>query len=302
MKLLWYSAGNIIYALGSFGYLSINTANLINRNTVESPVTYIILIILAIVFVIDAILYTIDWFEQRTTKTRQELIACILNVIGSILYLIGATVFKNNKTSTNESVNLSDIPAFVFNIVGMLAFLAESILDFFTPRVSKETSKCSVEFFAHLLNLIGNISYLVAHIIQPIISFIATFTTEYVNRITDIIYIIIRPIQMAGDIIYIIDAILYIIVWIKANENMRRIGTILVERANTKINEIAKINKTNITKSEQLPEPIIDNNNNNNQFESKPQTIEIISKQIPETVIEEVKPSIENSLEMETIT
>ncbi|CAF2308087.1 unnamed protein product [Rotaria sp. Silwood2] len=299
MKLLWYSAGNIIYALGSLGYLAINTVNLINRNTVDSPATYIVLIILAIVFVIDALLYTIDWFEQRTTKTRLELIACILNVIGSILYLIGATVFQNNKTSTNESTNLSDIPAFVFNILGMLAYLAESILDFFIPRVSKQTSKCSVEFFAHLLNLVGNITYLIAHIIQPIISFIASFTTAYLNKTTDIIYIIIRPIQMGGDIIYIIDAILYIIVWMKANEHIRRIGTTWVERANTKISEIAKKNKQNVTKSEQLPESIVDNNN---QIESKNQTIEIISNQIPEPVIEQVEPSIENPLEVETIT
>ncbi|CAF0896164.1 unnamed protein product [Rotaria sordida] len=298
MKLWWYSAGNIIYALGSLGYLVINIVNLINRNTVESPVTYIILIILASIFVIDALLYTIDWFEQRTIKKRRELIACILNVIGSILYLIGATVFKNQKTSTNESINLNDIPTFIFNIVGMLAFLGESILNFFAPRVSKQTSKCSIEFFAHLLNFIGNLTYLIAHIVQPIISFIASFTTESFNKITDLIYIIIRPIQIGGDFIYIIDAILYIIVWIKANENLRKIGTIWIERTNIKINEITKKNKPNITTLEQLPEPIIDNN----QFELKNQILETNTKKITKSVIEEVEPSIENALEVETIT
>ncbi|CAF1000102.1 unnamed protein product [Rotaria sordida] len=298
MKLWWYSAGNIIYALGSLGYLVINIVNLINRNTVESPVTYIILIILASIFVIDALLYTIDWFEQRTIKKRRELIACILNIIGSILYLIGATVFKNQKTSTNESINLNDIPTFIFNIVGMLAFLGESILNFFAPPVSKQTSKCSIEFFAHLLNFIGNLTYLIAHIVQPIISFIASFTTESFNKITDLIYIIIRPIQIGGDFIYIIDAILYIIVWIKANENLRKIGTIWIERTNIKINEITKKNKPNITTLEQLPEPIIDNN----QFELKNQILETNTKKITKSVIEEVEPSIENSLEVETIT
>ena len=122
MKLWWYSAANILYVFGSIGYLAINIVNLIDRDTVQLPVTYIILIILAIIFVIDALLYLADWIEQRTTKTRLELSGCILNVVGSILYLIGATVFKNNQSSTNDFTNLSDIPSFVFNIVGMLAF------------------------------------------------------------------------------------------------------------------------------------------------------------------------------------
>src|SRR2546430_13604727 len=107
MKLWWYSAANILYALGSLGYLAINIVNLIDRNTVELTFTYIILIILAIIFVIDALLYTTDWFEQRIIKKRRELIGCILNIIGSILYLIGATVFKNNQTSTNDFSNLT---------------------------------------------------------------------------------------------------------------------------------------------------------------------------------------------------
>lgn len=293
MKLWWYSAANILFALGSLGYLAINITNLIDRNTVQSQVTYIILILLAVLFVIDALLYTADWFEQRRTKKRRELIGCILNVIGSILYLIGATVFKNKKTSTNDFTNLTDIPAFIFDIVGMLAFLAESILSFFMPRVSKTSSKCSVEFFAHLFNLFGNITYLTAHIVQPIISFIASFTTEFLNRITDVIFIIIRPIQIGGDIIYVIDAILYILVWIKANEQMRRVGIAWIERGNETINKIVNKQKTNMTTSQQLPKARV----TNTQLISKPLLVKLIPKQIPELV----EPSSENPPDVETI-
>jgi hypothetical protein len=287
MKLWWYSAANILYAFGSLGYLAINIANLIDRTTVELPATYIILVILAILFLIDALLYTADWVEQRSTKKRRELIGCILNVIGSILYLIGATVFQNNSTSTT---NLSDIPSFVFNILGMLAFLAESILSFCMPRVTKKTSKCSVEFFANLLNLIGNIIYLTAHIVQPIITFIASFTTQLLNNLTDTIFLIIRPIQIGGDIIYTIDAVLYIIVWLKANEQMRKIGATWIERGNTTLSKITKKTKINATIPEQLPEPRIDNT----EPVSKDLPIQTISKQIPETiVVEDVEPSTE---------
>src|SRR5690606_3235754 len=125
MKLWWYSAANILYAFGSLGYLAINIVNLIDRSTVELPVTYILLVILAIIFVIDVLLYTADWIEQRSTKTWLELSGCILNIVRSVLYLIGATVFKNKKSSTNDFTNLSDIASFVFNIIRMLAFLAE---------------------------------------------------------------------------------------------------------------------------------------------------------------------------------
>lgn len=282
MKLWWYSAANILYALGSLGYLAINIANLIDRQTIESIVTYIILVILAIVFLIDAFLYTADWIEQRTTKTWRELIACILNIIGSVLYLIGATVFRNEKTSNSNSTAINNIPAYVFNILGMLAYLAESILTFFTPRVSKKPSKCSVEFFAHILNLLGNVTYLASHIIQPIISFIASFTTDALNRITDLIFLIIRPIQIGGDVIYTIDAILYFIVWIKANEQMRKVGAVWFEKGTTTLNKIVKKKKADppVTTAENPP-------------------IETISQQVDE---EDIQIPSQPPLEIETIT
>ena len=285
MKLWWYSAANILYALGSLGYLAINIVNLIDRQTIESLVTYIILVILAIVFVIDALLYTADWIEQRTTKTWRDFIACILNITGSILYLIGATVFRNEKTSNSNSTAISNIPAYVFNILGMLAFLAESILTFFTPRVSKKPSKCSVEFFAHVLNLVGNVTYLASHIIQPIISFIASFTTDALNRITDLIFLIIRPIQIGGDVIYTIDAILYFIVWIKANEQMRKVGVVWLEKGSTTLKKIVKKKKANlpVTTAENPP-------------------IETISQQVHESGVEDIQMPSEPPLEIETIT
>lgn len=284
MKLWWYSAANILYALGSLGYLAINIANLIDRQTIESFVTYIILVILAIVFIIDALLYTADWIEQRTTKTWRELIACILNITGSILYLIGATVFRNEKTSNSNYTAISNVPAYVFNILGMLAYLAESILTFFTPRVSKKPSKCSVEFFAHVLNLLGNVTYLSSHIIQPIISFIASFTTDALNRITDLIFLIIRPIQIGGDVIYTIDAILYFIVWIKANEQMRKVGVVWLEKGATTLNKIVKKKKAN------LPVTTVEN-----------PPIETISQQVHEASVEDVQMPSETPLEIETI-
>ncbi|CAF0994638.1 unnamed protein product [Rotaria magnacalcarata] len=281
MKLWWYSAGNIVYTIGSLGYLAINTINHIFPNTSNSQGSCIILIILASVFVLDAILYALDWFEQRRIKKLHGLVVCICNIIGSVLYLCGAITLNNKKAPVNNSLDLSNLPAFLFSTAGILVFLLESILNFFTPRVSKTTSKCSVEFFAHLLNLLGNITYLIAQFVQPAISFIASFTTSDFNKLTGLIYFIIRPIQMGGDIIYTVDALLYMIVWIKANQHMQKIGTLWVERAKPKTNDITKKTKPNV----RTPELIDDHG----QYRSNGLPIKTISKRISKPVVEDVE-------------
>jgi hypothetical protein len=282
MKLWWYAAGNIVYGIGSFGYTVVNIVNLIDRRTINSSITYAFLIFLAALFVIDALLYTADWLEQRSRKTRRELIGCLLNVTGSVLYLLGATVFKGKSTSV---VDLSDIPTFVFNIIGMLAYLAESILCFFMPRVSKQTSKCSIEFFAHLLNFIGNLSYVIAHIVQPTLAFLASFTTQLLNRVTDLLYFIIRPIQIFGDVIYMIDAILYILVWLKANEQMRKVGTTWAKRSHAVVKRIVNVPSV-VHVSAISP---IETKSNAISFITRIKPSEDASPRIPDTILEDTE-------------
>ena len=281
MKLWWYAAGNIVYGVGSFGYTLVNVVNLIDRTTIDSSITFAFLVSLAALFVIDALLYTADWFEQRSRKTRRELIACLLNVTGSVLYLLGATVFKGKTTSV---VDLSDLPTFVFNIAGMLAYLVESILCFFTPRVSKQTSKCSIEFFAHLLNLIGNLSYVVAHIVQPTLAFLASFTTQLFNRLTDLLYLVIRPTQIFGDVIYMIDAILYILVWLKANEQMRKVGTTWARRGQIVVKRIAKV-----PGAVPVSVPPIETKSNSISVITRIKPSEDASPRIPDTILEDTE-------------
>lgn len=281
MKLWWYAAGNIVYGIGSLGYTVVNIVNMIDRTTVNSSITFAFLIFLAALFVIDALLYTADWFEQRARKTRRELIGCLLNVTGSVLYLLGATLFKGKSTS---AVDLSDIPTFVFNIIGMLAYLAESILCFFMPRVSKKTSKCSIEFFAHLLNFIGNLSYIVAHIVQPTLAFLASFTTQLLNRLTDLLYLIIRPIQIFGDVIYMIDAILYILVWLKANEQIRKVGTTWAKRSHVAVKRIANVPA--VVPVSVLP---IEAKSNSISFITRIKPSEDASPRIPDTILEDTE-------------
>ena len=120
----------------------------------------------------------------------------------------------------------------------------------------------------------------------------------FLNNITDLIFIIIRPIQIFGDVIYTIDAILYIIVWIKANEQMRKVGAAWIERGNTTFNKIVMRKKPNVTDAGQPAEVIVENV----QPPSQDVPIATISKQIPEPVVEDVESSIQNPPDVETIT
>ena len=68
--LYWSYWANVIYILGMFGYLTIDTITYIVptfNNTFSSS----IYICLAIVFVVDAVLYTIDWY-MYAVKLREN--------------------------------------------------------------------------------------------------------------------------------------------------------------------------------------------------------------------------------------
>ncbi len=127
---------------------------------------------------------------------------------------------------------------------------------------------------------------------------LASSTTDSLNKLTDFIFLIILPIEVSGDVIYIIDAILYIIVWIKANQQMRRVGMAWLEQGNTTFNKIIKKNKSNMTTVEQLPQSTVENI----QVASNDLPVETIFEPIPELIIEDVEASTENPSDVETLT
>ncbi len=107
----------------------------------------------------------------------------------------------------------------------------------------------------------------------------------------DFIFIIIRPIEVDGDVIYTIDAVLYIVVWIKANEQMRKVGVAWLEKGNTTFNKIVKKKTSNMTTAESLPDTTIEN-----------LLVETISKRIPEPIIEDIESVTECPPDLETLT
>ena len=91
-----------------------------------------------------------------------------------------------------------------------------------------------------------------------------------------------RQFQILGNAI---DAVLYMIVRTKANEYTKRIDATWIERGDTVIHRIVKKIKSNVTASEQQLESIVENI----ESESEYQPIETLSKQLPETAVEDVE-------------
>ena len=135
-SLYWKYWGTVVYILGMSGYLTIDSVNYIFISFNDS-LSRFVYIVVAILSVIDAILYTIDWYmhavKSRENKDepiqyRIEFVACIFQHLGSYLYLIGALLATRN-TQFMETVLL-------LNFIGMMAFLIESCLIFLGWRIS----------------------------------------------------------------------------------------------------------------------------------------------------------------------
>ena len=124
--LYWSYWANAVFILGMFGYLTMDTVSYLSLST-ETNLIATIYTFLSLLFIVDAILYTIDWYmyavRYRETPNhpihyRAELVACIFHNIGSQCYFIGSLFSFNRPRFIKEFLLL--------NFIGILAFLFES--------------------------------------------------------------------------------------------------------------------------------------------------------------------------------
>ena len=211
--LYWSYWANVIYILGMFGYLTIDTVTYIFP-TFDSTLSSSVYIFLAILFVIDATLYTIDWYmyavklranDNAPIEYRAEFVACIFQHLGSYCYLIGALLLFS-KTRLLRAILLS-------NFIGILAFLTESLLTFLGWRIALRKRPPAnakrgcvpqdVYMWAHLFNIIAAILYLCA----TTLAYRLYVNYKIVNATSVLI------LQMIGDLTYLFDAYLYYDCW-----------------------------------------------------------------------------------------
>lgn len=218
MSLVWAFWSILLYLLCSIAYIIIDILNyllVINNSTL-----YMLYIVFASMLVVEAILYTIDWAQYvfcqpksaSICKYKLKFFASIFHNIGSVTYLLGA-IFGNS-TVQNQQNLLTTPLLFVFNIIGTAALLVEAILThlgwMLLPSNTTKRCHCShgVALWAHTLNIVGGLIYLVASILPLIL-----ITINSTLSTTTIYQKDVRPVQIAGDGVYLIDSTLYMVLF-----------------------------------------------------------------------------------------
>ncbi|CAF0866775.1 unnamed protein product [Didymodactylos carnosus] len=206
--LFWNYWANIVYILGSIGYMFMNLFCLvfcINKFVYASFVLYVIL---AILFVIDAILYTIDWYTYavllRKSKNipinyKAEFTACIFQILGSYCYLLGA-ILAENKTKYMPKI-------LALNVAGIFSLVLEATFTIVGWQITLKNKTyfnrgcCAQDIYlwAHVLNLTADLIYLLATIIA-----VLRFQMDLIRYPATV-----QLLQIIGDIVYVVDSLLY---------------------------------------------------------------------------------------------
>ncbi|CAF1280107.1 unnamed protein product [Didymodactylos carnosus] len=292
--MIFGTCGNILYILGSVGYLIIDIVGIVNTTSVDTTIVFAIYVGLAGLFVVDAILYLLDWYynnvfrrKDKTSRHIIQLLASIASLVGSIVYLAGAitkpkTAFTSTSANTLYSTSdlaLSNLTAFILNVGGMALFLVEALLQLLNwgkyfkssdaekkvseKKISEKKSCCcgcnckSIELWAIILNILASIIYLIAHVAQPVVIVISGYTSLTVSQIANIAFTVIRPIQVVGDACYLADAILYTVVWLRDKLNKKNQVNIEPEQ-NVNQNAWSTAKKMNSTKDQMTSDYISD--------------------------------------------
>lgn len=134
--LYWNYWANVIYILGMFGYLIMDSANYLFEGF-QNDLSSFMYVFLAIFFALGAILYAIDWYvyavklredENEPIHYRAELVACVFQNVGCYLYLMSATLAFHQPKYMKTILLL--------NFFAILAFLTESSLIFLGWRMA----------------------------------------------------------------------------------------------------------------------------------------------------------------------
>ncbi|CAM4749610.1 unnamed protein product [Rotaria magnacalcarata] len=209
----WNYWATVIYIVGMFGYLAIDTSNYLFE-VFDDSFSCFVYAFLAILFVIDAALYTIDWYvsairspndNNEPIQCQAEFVACLFQNLGSYCYLISA-LLTFNKSQYMGTVLL-------FNLIGIVAFLIESGFTFLEWYISCRRKPSTnpkrgcvfqdVYLWAHILYAAATLIYLCA-------------TTLAYRFYTNLNLVNVRSVvilQILGDLVYLCDAYLYYKGW-----------------------------------------------------------------------------------------
>ncbi|UJR35508.1 hypothetical protein I4U23_028262 [Adineta vaga] len=177
----WSFWANFIFLFGMTGYLLMDGLDYMRPTAINSTLSSWIYVFLAAIFVVNSTFQILSIYHINSSTHRYYImvLSAIFDKIGSVAYFFGAlfvaTAFTSSKT------------IWTCNIVGISLFAVAALVNMMVRGTSMFYS------WANILNLLGSLSYVLAAFLTLV-------------PVTQIIIIV-------GDIIYLVDAILYIICW-----------------------------------------------------------------------------------------
>jgi hypothetical protein len=186
--LFWSFWANMLFIFGMIGYLLMDILDYRHSNIFDIFVTNIIYILLASLFVINSALqfFVVYYMNKNTRRYYIMILSCTLDKIASHAYLLGAVLTAIAATRTNTIST--------FNTLGVYGFVIGASINMMIPGTN------ALSIWADFFNLLGSLFYLLATII---------------TRIP-----LIQLIVICGDIIYLIDSVLYLICWFQDRKSI----------------------------------------------------------------------------------
>eukprot|EP00698_Gefionella_okellyi_P004672 TRINITY_DN14276_c0_g1_i1.p1 TRINITY_DN14276_c0_g1~~TRINITY_DN14276_c0_g1_i1.p1 ORF type:complete len:254 (-),score=52.21 TRINITY_DN14276_c0_g1_i1:51-812(-) len=206
----WYLWGNFFYVVGMIGYVAADFVGAFVRMTGREA--FLLYLFLAAVFVLDGLLYTMDWYSKAVRERQEnanhmmwdsEFVASMMNILGALGFLL-ASVFY---IQTSEYARIERVS----NLVAMVAYVLESLFSLraWYRTVGSEANRgCVPEdvfMWANLLNVLPSGIYLAAQVTGLVLDVRGNDPHE--------IFQMVRRIQVGGDILYLIDSVLYCVCW-----------------------------------------------------------------------------------------
>ncbi len=223
----------LVYLVGSLGYLVIDGFSMMNYDPGDT-IEQALFTAFASLFVINAGQYLRLWYRWGSRRPNLELWAELVNVLGSILYLVSAFLFflYPIDTATLTSRAHATVQSGL-NFAGVLLFLLSAAMYnscFALRRMKQQRRKKSddgeaeddeeeslfrsVEFYSELFNTVPSAGYLATGLIQ-FFSLLVLAGKGDANPDAELDQLLrtMRSLNVLFDLLYVVDAALCGLLW-----------------------------------------------------------------------------------------
>ena len=205
----------LLYFLASIGYVGADAASsLVADNTAtQFQIAYAVL---ALLFVADAIFYTIEWYAYREGNKRLDeafwanainIFASCIYVVSAILYFYFPPVVKGELQEVHASLQSALIlMASVLFLIDALLYNSAWYNDQMTDQATRENP---FYFWAELFNTIPSLGYTTTVSFQLFSQLSSEFDVKKHRNLLSLV----RGLNAVWDCLYALDAILVLLAW-----------------------------------------------------------------------------------------